>query len=317
MRKATQRLKQASRLLVVIGGEAVQTEVEAAFRLARAASAVLLTAGPVGEDLAMAMKSAGLLVATLGDLRRDASQAVLLGVSPETSAPRLWHFIGDEKQESALHMTSDSPLETLRWLRLYARRESFQPLPAGLMPIAQKIEAAPSGVVIFGSGWLAGGEPLARELLAWLADLNHSGRWYGLYLPEAPNSTGVTEALLSLAGFPGSLRFEEGRAQPVLYEVRLKSALLEAGAILLVGGSRAGESWPPACQQRTILLSADDPGWTPGLWLPVAQAGLDAPGAMLRLDGLPVELSPVLLAEPGRRPEAAQVLDELAREVAE
>ncbi len=314
MSEAARRIKQARRLLVVVGGEADQAAIEAAFHLAGAASAALLAADPVEENLALAMKSTGLLTATLGDLRSLIAQVVLLGASPETFAPRLWHFIGQDKQDTAI--TLPSSLETLRWLRLHTRQDIFQPLPEELIPVAEKIAAAPSGAVIFGPPGQEDTGPYFHELLAWLADLNRDGRWYGLYLPGSPNTTGVMEALLSVTGCPGSLHFEDGRASYAAHEFRLETAVQESDAILVIGGSAgltAAETWSPACQQRAILLSPAAPGWKPGLWLPVAQPGLDAPGSMLRLDGLPVELEPLL---PGKRPSAACVLESLAREAA-
>ncbi len=315
MREAGQRIKQARRLLVAAGGEAGQAAVEAAYRLAEAASADLLAADPVDESLALAMKSNGLLTATLRDLRSLAAQVVLLDASPETCAPRLWHFIGAEKQASAITLPFSMALETLRFLRLHTRRDSFQPLPDRWISAARQIEAAPSGVVIFGPPAPRDAEPLFHELLGWLEELNRVSRWYGLYLPRSPNTAGITEALLSLSGISGKLHFTNGGATDAGYELHLETAVQESDVILLTGGGRLpAESWPVDCQQRAILLSPSAPGWKPGLWLPVAQPGLDAPACMLRLDGLPVELEPLL---PGKRPSTALVLEHLAQEAAE
>lgn len=313
--EGARRLGNARRALVVVGGDADQAAVESAFRLAETISAALITVDPMDEGLALAMKSAGMLTATLGDLHKLAAQVVLLGSSPETIAPRLWHFLGEEKQSAAIHLSTDYTLETLRWQRMWARRDGGEKMPATLVDAAQKIERAPSGLVVVGRPQLEYIEPLACELLAWLAQLNLKWPWYVLYLPESANSTGVTETLLSLSGSPGSLRCEGMLTRFAPRECRLESVIQESDVILLVGAAHSlpGKSWPRDCQQRAILLSPEPPVWEPGLWIPVAQPGVDATGCMLRVDGVPVELEIVLSAS---FPSAAQVLAELILEAA-
>ena len=65
---------------------------------------------------------------------------------------------------------------------------------------------------------------------------------------------------------------------------------------LLVGQPRSFSEQTLASLRKvkTILLDPQPPAWKPSLWLPVAQAGIDAPGSMLRLDGLPLRLEPIV-----------------------
>jgi formylmethanofuran dehydrogenase subunit B len=64
-------------------------------------------------------------------------------------------------------------------------------------------------------------------------------------------------------------------------------------------------------QGRTILLDPDPPAWNSPVWLPSARFGVEAPGRFQRLDGVMVELQPVLQ---GDRPLMKDLLLELTRE---
>jgi formylmethanofuran dehydrogenase subunit B len=290
-------LRAARQPLVVLSGSLDGEAVSAVVRLAKRHSSILACDEDLtGSVLALSTQAAGLLTATLGDLR-GLSLAVLCGVDPARTQPRLGEFLGRDLAVESLRLEPPDPLEALRWLRLAALGAGDN-LPAVYSQVAARIAAVPTGVVVFGPKWLKAGQPFTTELLLWLKDLNREKRWYALYLAPGSNSTGVVETLLSETGSPGNLRF--GPEGPD-YSPRLWRAerLLEQGIpdlCLLAGrpGAFSEKTLARLSQTRTILLDPDPPAWTPTVWLPAARGGVEAPGLVQRLDSVPVELLPVI-----------------------
>jgi formylmethanofuran dehydrogenase subunit B len=314
LQKARVWMKEARQLLVVLSGDLDSDAVLSAIRLAKQYSAFLVCDEDItGSVFGLSMQTAGFLTGTLRDLR-NLSLVVLCGVDPARSHPRLGEFLGRDLATRSLRFEPPDPLEALRWLRL-ARSGAGVNHPAAFGEIADQIETASSGLVVFGLEWLKAGRAFTTELLHWLTDLNRKNPWYALYLAPASNSTGVVEGLYSETGYPGNLRFcSEG----VNYSPRLWRAerLIQQGGsdlCLLAGQPGSFSTKTLAClsQSRTILLDPHQPAWHPPVWLPSAQAGVDSPGQAQRLDGVPVDLHPVL---PVQRPLMKDLLLELTHE---
>jgi formylmethanofuran dehydrogenase subunit B len=304
-------LEESRQPMILLSGEVDCETAAAAVRLAKCYSAFLVCdEEQTGLTLGLAMQSAGCLTGTLGDLRGQAL-VVLCGVCPSHIPPRLDEFIGRDLVKDCLHLDPANPLDTLRRLRLAIRGNS-DVLPPQLAPVAARIAAAPSGVLVFDQNWMTAGPLFAAELLLWLEDLNQQRRWYALYLPPAPNSIGVVETLLAETGYPGSLRFNSGGIDfaPRLWQAGRILEQGEADLCLLVGQPRpfSKNTLPALRKIRTILLSPERPAWRPSLWQPAARAGVDASGLVQRLDGTPVNLQALISS---RRPAMKDLLSEL------
>ena len=314
LRTARAWLREARQPLVVLSGHLDIAAVSSALRLAKYSSAILACDEDcTGSVLGLSMQAAGLLTATLGDLRNQ-SQVVLCGVNPACTHPRLGEFLGRDLGTASLLLDPPDTLEALRWLRL-AGSDGAENIPARFAEPAVRIETASSGLVVFGSEWLNVGIPITTELLLWLKDLARQKRWFGLYLPPAPNSIGVVEAFMAQTGFPGNLRFGRNKVD---YSPRLWRAeqIIQQGDMdlcILAGqpGSFSEKTLAFLSHARTILLDPDQPVWNPPVWLPTARIGVEVPGRFQRLDGVPVELQPVL---PGHHPLIQDLLLELVHE---
>jgi formylmethanofuran dehydrogenase subunit B len=310
LRTAAAWLDNACQPLVVLAGDVDLETARASIRLARSRSAILtLDDRNAASSLSLAMKSAGLLSGTLGELRARAGQLVLLGgLDLEQDQPRFWSFLTADQKASAIHIDAPDPLDTIRHLRLTLRPKS-QASRETLTRAAQKINAAPSGAVLIGEAWLQSGTPLLTELLLWLADLNADACWYGFPVIPESNRFGLAETLLTETGYPGNVRYLHGRAQYAPLELQVET-LVRGGlvdAVILVGSWPGPEaSWLAGlAQAKSIQVSPEPPEGRRDLWFPSARAGVDAAGGMLRLDGVPVRLQPVLASQ---RPLAAELL---------
>ena len=314
LRTARTWLQEARQPLVVLAGTADTEAISAAVRLAKRTSAILACDEDwSGSVLGLSMQKAGWLTDTLRELRSQ-SLVVLCGVDPARTHPRLGELLGRDLKTDSLQFDPADPLEALRWLRV-ARSKSTEPIPAWCTAVHTRIEAACSGLVVFGQEWLKVGNPFTTELLLWLKDLNKEKHWYALYLPPAPNSSGVVETLLSETGFPGNMHLRSRKLDFSPRVWRAENVIQQGGAdvCILVGkpGSFSEETLSLLSQSRTILLDAERPAWNPPVWLPSARVGVECSGRFQRLDGVPVELQPVL---PSRRRTMKDLLYELADE---
>jgi formylmethanofuran dehydrogenase subunit B len=311
LRTARKWLREARQPLVVLSGDLDAETVTAALRLAKHYSAVLACdEDTTGSLLALSMQAAGLLTATLLDLRQ-VSLVILCAVDPARTHPRLGEFLGRDLATNSLFLDPPDPLEALRWLRLAASNPTAN-IPAVFTGIVSSIRAASSGLLVFGPEWLRADQSFTTELLLWLKDLNQEKHWYPLYLAPAANSTGVVETILSETSYPGNLRFDQ---EKIDYSPRLWRAerIIQKGGTdlcLLVGqpGSFSAETLGLLSRGHSILLDPHLPAWNPPVWLRSAQVGIDVPGCFQRLDGVPVALQPVL---PGRHPLMKDLLLEL------
>jgi formylmethanofuran dehydrogenase subunit B len=306
-------LDSARRLLVVLSADAPNEAVESSLLLAQRYGALLAVEEESSHLLSGAMQTAGYLTGTLGELR-DLQAVLLCGVEPKHTHPRLGDFLGADLWKNALSLNPPDPFAALRWLRL-GLADPDQLVPKKLENILARTRSASSGVVFFGQQWLGAGQPLADELLLWLRDLNRSGRWYSHFLSLGVNSPGVTETLLSSAGYASTMRLTEPASATPLPHMQA-AQLIESGfpdLCLLVGQPRSfsEHTLSRLRKVKTILLDPQPPAWKPSLWLPVAQAGVDAPGTMNRLDGLPLRLEPIVRST---RPSLQDLLAELAQE---
>jgi len=296
-------LAQARSPLVILSDEADSETARRALSLARKFDlALILDDRGTRNTLSLSMKSAGLLTATIGEIRASASQLLVFDLDPEMEMPRFWDFMTKEQKLGAIHIAAANPLNTIQTLRL-ALRKNEKANNTRWHNLPEKITSATSGAVLIGDQWLRAGVPLLTELFLWLKELNQIAHWYGLPCTSGPNSLGLSEVLLSETGYPGSLRFIHGQAEYSPYELQIELLLRQklVDVVLMVGSPRNLE---PACfdsfaQQgvKRIQISSDPPQGPCDLWFPCTKAGLDTYGEMLRLDAVPVHLQPVISSE--------------------
>lgn len=307
-------LLEANQLMVVLSGNLDNETISAAVRLARQYSAILVCEEDnTGSMFGLAIQAAGLLTCTLGELN-DLSMIILYGLNPALSYPRLSEFLGGNHTTRTLHLAPLDQLEDLRWLR-FANSDPRVGIPDMYAEYITHIETASSGFIVFGSDWVKKGLPYTTELLLWLKELNRKKHWYGLYLPPGTNSKGIVDVLLSETGYPGNMRFTPNGIE---YSPRLWRAdrIIQQGVsdlCLLVGQphSISEETSNELTHIRTILIDPEEPEWKPRIFLPSTLAGVDSPGWVQRLDGVPVDLNPIL---PSRRPSIKDLLRALTYE---
>ena len=233
--------------------------------------------------MSLAMKQAGFLSASLGELRRGISQVICCGKDSLQLLPRLKDYLPVLGSGNVHILAGSNPMETLQNLRLI----TIKAKNANLEPVTQGLP----GLVLFDRNWLQEDPHIATELFLWLADLNQGQRWYALYIPPAPNSTGVCNALLTATGFTGSIEYN-----PRMFQLQ---QLVEKGWIdtcIIAGnpGLLSASLLTSLEKITTILFSPEPPEWKPTISIPVARAGVDSAGIMQRLDYLPFALQPLI-----------------------
>ena len=279
-------LDNSRRLAVVLCSDLPQEVVPAAVDFCKKQSAFLVTDDEfTGNILSLAVKEAGILTASLGEFSGCTSQVICCGKDILQTLPRLDEFLPVLGSGQVQYLLDDSPLTTLQNLRLETRTQSTSP-------------AHKHGLVLFDRTWLQEDLHITSELLAWLADLNRGQRWYGLFAPPAANSLGICNALLSSAGYPGSMHLSSTGTEynPRQYQLH---QLLQNGWIdsCIIAGSPdllSASLKKDLEKVTTILLSPEPADWEPTLYLSVARAGVDCQGTMQRLDFVPLSLHPLL-----------------------
>jgi len=288
-------LEKARQPLIVLTGEVEQEAVFATVNLARATSAYLVRDhNNLSENISDAMRTAGLLSATLADLRDRTEQVVILGNDPEKDLPRFWQFAGNRKKEKAVWINSKQLVESIRHLRL-KNRGSKTISNEDLHKAAVRISKARSGVVFVSRKSIFADGNALTEILLWLKELGETKKWYGQILFPSTNEIGISQALLSATGYLGGLSFRKGNIYHDSRSLQLEKIIenREADAILIIGGIKRlpKQIMEEMGRIKTVILSSEKPNIHADAWLPCAQVGIDAPGTMLRVDGVPVEFS--------------------------
>ncbi|MEN6435526.1 MAG: hypothetical protein ABFD58_06880 [Anaerolineaceae bacterium] len=285
--------RESSHKMVILCGDLHQEAVECAVQFARRQKATLVCEEDfTGSSLSLAMKQAGLISATLGELKKAVQQIICCTKDVHNSLPRIADFLGQQLINQAVYLSSEHALDAIRRMRL--KQET---LPDELLEIQNKIQAVECGLLLFDRDWLEGDHQIAAELLLWLGELNIEKRWYGLAIPPAANSFGVVESLLSLTGYPGNMRFQ---SDGVKYEPRtctlswlLQNAHIDLCYFLGTPHFLTEKMLDLSGEIPTLVLGPNPPEGKNAVWLPAALAGIDCAGSSLRLDGLPVVFQPV------------------------
>ncbi len=301
--------------MILLGGDADQDTVLASLRLAQRYSAYFLRDNEGSDVFANAVRITGLLTSSIFEFRNHADQIVILGEDPAKTHPRFWEFVGDKKKESALWLGTSGYMETIRKLRLVNQKNNFYSLNKELETVAQRISKAGSGTLFINDELIASDVDLLTEIFLWLRDLNVNKKWFCQVISPSANPDGVSHILRGQTGFPDNIRFINGRAHHDARLLRFSSIIenRETDVILTVNSHLFNGEKKKLKQVKVIAISPQKPHFPSDVWLPCAQVGLDAPGVMFRLDGVPVHFSSLV---DRRIPPASDYLDRLLERIA-
>jgi formylmethanofuran dehydrogenase subunit B len=327
-------LKQARAPLVYGMG---QTSCEAQRRAAALAEAVGAVADPTGGGAAdSAYQAVGSSTATFGEIRDRAELVVVWRADPALTHPRLLGrlrldraargsraLVAVDSQRTATAEEADAfveldaahDLEALWALRASVRgapldRDRIDDLPLdGLDDLAERLRGTRHAAVIHGGVDELG----ALALCSLVRDLSHELHAVTLGLRGDGNARGAEDVLAWQTGFPSAVSFGRGypRANPGELSAAALLARGEVDAALVVASDPL-EHLPPAAADRlrelpTVVVDARATATSRAARVAFATAadGIEVPGTVHRMDGVPVPLRAPLT---GERPGVEDVL---------
>lgn len=287
-----------------------------------------------------AFQDQGRATATLGEVKNRADLVIFWGVDPLTTHPRHWErysveprgrfvpegrpgrtvvVVGPEETASSaqadrfVRVPVDRQVEALATLRVLIRGKPIAPGPehAALQDLAARMKGARYGALFFQGARESGG----RAGLGWweatrlVRDLNEFTRFVILGMGAPGNPAGAEAALAWQGGYLQGVDYRTGRPTPLddlptlddCLRARETDALLVVADDLPVGLS--DEARAHLATIPTVLIgpgATGRPGLTPTVALATSTAGFDAPGTVVRSDGVVLPLRPV---RPARRPD--------------
>jgi formylmethanofuran dehydrogenase subunit B len=324
-----------------------QTSCEAqrrAVALAEAVGAVVEPAG--GSAASLAYQAIGSSTATFGEIRDRAELVVAWRADPAVTNPRLLSrlrldraargsralVVVDEQRtvtadEADAFVELDAALDfealwALRALVLRAPldRDRAAGLPLdGLDELAERLLAAHHIALLFGDGLTGAedGELGALALFALVRDLSRDRHAVALGLRRKGNGRGAEDVLAWQTGFPAAVSFARGypRANPGELDA---AGLLERGEVdaALVVASDPLAHLPAAAADRlrelpmaVVDARASATAAAARVAFATAADGIEVPGTVHRMDGVPVPLRAPL---GGERPGVEDVLAAIA-----
>ncbi len=336
---AAERLRRSRMPLVLLGDGLTAAAAQQAIHMARRLHACVDTPFSASEEALLHLWSEqGSQWLTLGEIHQSPDTLLFIGMHPATDYPRLWsRFIAGNAKirgrlaainsrlpypkaqtPGTLHLEEQDELGLLTTL-LAALKGKVPAPPEDIHNLAQLCLAAGSGLVLFDLARLAWPRPTlaAIQRLAEFLNKRAEAHWYTL--PFTPGSGALTamNALTTVSGFPASVRFTTNGPEysPAEWSAETLLQSGEADLVVIVGGAPwLSPPWQEALRPYPALVLASQPPATSAeVYLPVSMAGIDSAGTLLRLDGIPISLSPLELFQ--SRPAAESVLQDILREV--
>jgi len=314
-----------------------QTSCEAQRRAVALAEAIGAAVDPAGGGAAdLAYQAIGSSTATFGEIRDRAELVVAWRADPAVTNPRLLGRLRldpatrgsralvvidarrtatAEQADAFLELDAAHDFEALWALRALVGgapldRDRLDELPLdGLDDLAARVLGARHVALLYG----AIDELSALALFSLVRDLSRSRHAVTLGLRGDGNGRGAEDVLAWQTGFPAGVSFARGypRANPGELSA---AALLERGGVdaALVVTSDPLEHLPPAAGERlralpTVVVDARASATSRAARVAFATAadGIEVPGTVHRMDGVPVPLRSPLA---GERPGVADVL---------
>jgi formylmethanofuran dehydrogenase subunit B len=300
-----------------------QTSIEAqrrAVALAEAAGAIVDPGG--GRGASLAHQALGSSTATFGEIRDRAELVVAWRADPVVTHPRLLGrlrleraargartlVVVDERRtataeeaDAFVELDAARDLEALSALRALA---ASVPLDGDrvsaleeLRELAERLRGAEHVAVLYGAG-VAGDELGALALFALVRDLARERHAVTLGLRGEGNARGAEDVLAWQTGFPAAVSFARGHPRANPGELSA-AALLERGEVdaALVVASDPLAHLPAAAAQRlrelpTVVVDARATATAQAARVAFATAadGIEVPGTVHRMDGVPIPL---------------------------
>jgi formylmethanofuran dehydrogenase subunit B len=313
-----------------------QTSCEAQRRAVALAEAIGAVVDPAGGGAAgLAYQAIGSSTATFGEIRDRAELVVVWRADPALSNPRLLGRLRVERralvvadarrtataEEAGTFVELDSAhyFEALWALRALVTRAPLDRDRAAELPLdalddlAQRLLGASHVAVLHG----ALGELEALALLSLVRDLSRERHAVTLALRSDGNARGAEDVLAWQTGFPAAVSFARGHPRSNPGELGA-AALLERGEVdaALVIASDPLEQLPAAAADRlrelpVVVVDARATATAAAARVAFATAadGIEVPGTVHRMDGVPVPLRATLAAQ---RPGVEDVLSAIA-----
>jgi len=289
------------------------------------------------------MRRSGTITTTLGEIANRADLVALLGRDPSTDYPRFFErfidnrggmyrknrpmvvFLGEKRLAPPAHLVDEiidqpSPqalFDSLGVIAAMLGGEAPPAVPKPLTSLITRFEEAKYGVLLWEAAALAPPAPAIERILRIVEHLNRKTRCVGFALGGSGNATGVAQAMLWQAGWPGQVNFADGapRHDPIRYD---SEALVASGETdLLLWAMSLRPTPPPASQIPTIALLPPDAPLDIGAAVEfrVGVPGLDHGGTLHRAD--PVVALPLKATRPARAPNLASLIAEITRAIEE
>jgi formylmethanofuran dehydrogenase subunit B len=321
-----------------------QTSCEAQRRAVALAEAVGAVVDPAGGGAAgLAHQAIGSSTATFGEIRDRAELVVAWRADPAVTNPRLLGRLRldraargsrtlvvvdaprtatAEEADAFVELDAAHDFEALWALRALVGRAPLDRDRAAELPldaldeIAERLLGARHVALLYGDG-VAGDELSALALFALVRDLSRDRHAVTLGLRRQGNARGAEDVLAWQTGFPAAVSFGRGYPRANLGELSA-AALLQRGEIdaALVVGSDPLEDLPggAADRLRELPIVVVDARATATMAaarvaFAIAADGVEVPGTVHRMDGVPVPLRAPLATE---RPGAGDVLTAIA-----
>jgi formylmethanofuran dehydrogenase subunit B len=301
-----------------------QTSIEAqrrAVALAEAAGAIVDPGG--GRGASLAHQALGSSTATFGEIRDRAELVVAWRADPVVTHPRLLGrlrldraargartlVVVDERPtataeeaDAFVELDAAQDLEALWALRALVAGAPLdgdrvgEPLEA-LRGLAERLRGAEHVALLYGAG-VAGDELGALALFSLVRDLARERHAVTLGLRGEGNARGAEDVLAWQTGFPAAVSFARGHPRANPGELSA-AALLERGEVdaALVVASDPLAHLPAAAAQRlrelpTVVVDARATATAQAARVAFAAAadGIEVPGTVHRMDGVPIPL---------------------------
>jgi formylmethanofuran dehydrogenase subunit B len=297
-----------------------QTSCEAQRRAVAVAEAIGGVVDPAGGGAATAYQAIGSSTATFGEIRDRAELVVVWRADPAVTHPRLLGRLHVDPralvvvdatrtataEAAGAFVELDDDVEALSELRtLVSGLHARTPRPP-LAALARRLLDVRH--VAFIHGGL--GELATLALFSLVRDLSRDRHAVTLGLRGDGNARGAEDVVAWQTGFAGAVSFARGHPREALGA----AALLERGDVdaALVVAYDALEHLPPAAADRlralpTVVVDARATATAQAARVAFGAAadGIEVPGTVHRMDGVPVPLRAPLA---GERPSVEQVL---------
>jgi formylmethanofuran dehydrogenase subunit B len=321
-----------------------QTSCEAQRRAVALAEAIGAVVDPAGGGAAgLAYQAIGSSTATFGEIRDRAELVVAWRADPAVTNPRLLGRLRldpaargprvlvvvdaqrtatAEEADAFVELDAARDFEALWALRALVGRAPLDRDRAGELPLdalddlAERLLGARHVALLYGDG-VAGNELGALALFALVRDVSRDRHAVALGLRREGNARGADDVLAWQTGFPAAVSFARGYPRANLGELSA-AALLERGEVdaALVIASDPLEHLPAAAADRlralpAVVVDARTTATAAAARVAFATAadGIEVPGTVHRMDGVPIPLRAPLA---GERPGVEDVLSAIA-----